>query len=273
MRGVTLIELGMVLLILVALAGLLVPYAQNSGGIAECVATDASLVAIRDAIMGSGAQSGYLSDTGTFPRHPGVVPANVNPYSLHYLFNDWNGNAELSSNSCMSEPTASDCTHLPHFNPTTQRGWRGPYLSNSSNCGSLPKQYAAPCPPKLSPLFAVCKIGLPDQYAECGSGSCAGECNACGLCQTNAGSSSNYVHGGLGVALDAYPLMGPTGMQPVRTPIQLFSDSQGHHYLVSAGRDSVTYLSNGVDPSANLRGDDRVLYLDSNDPWGNKPCQ
>lgn len=276
MRGVTLIELAVVLLILIALAGMLIPYVQNTGGGAQCVATDASLVAIRDAIMGTGGQPGYLSDMGGFPKHPGVSTTAASPYSLHYLFSDWNANADPSPNTCLSSTSGSNdsnCQHLPHFNPNTQRGWRGPYLSNGLTCGSLTQNYVAPNPPEQSPIYMVCKIGAPEHYAQCGDSSCVGSCSPTGLCQTGSASSNTKdMYSGIGVALDAFSVMGPIGAQPARSPIQLFQDSQGHHYLVSAGPDGLTQLSNRSDPNATLRGDDRVLYLDGSDPWGNQPC-
>jgi type II secretory pathway pseudopilin PulG len=274
MRGVTLIELAVVLLVLIALAGLLMPSVQNASGSAQCVATDASLVAIRDAIMGTGGQPGFLSDMGSFPKHPDATSTSTNPFNLHYLFSDWNANADPAPNSCLKNgPDAVDCVHLPHFNPVTQRGWHGPYLSNGLTCDSLPKDYSAPCKPSLSPLYLVCGLGLPQNMISCenSTSSCLSACS-CGICLTNASSPVVYMKGGIGVALDAFSVIGPNGTQPVRSPIQLFKDTEGHHYLVSAGPDSMTFLTNGIDPDTVKRGDDRVLYLDSNDRWGNQPC-
>jgi type II secretory pathway pseudopilin PulG len=274
MRGLTLIELAVVLLILIALAGLLMPSVQNASGSAQCVATDASMVVIRDAILGTGGQPGYFSDMGSFPKHPDATTTTSSPFNLHYLFSDWNANADPVPNSCLKNgPDAVDCVHLPHYNPVTQRGWHGPYLANGLTCGSLSKDYAVPCKPSLSPLYLVCGLGLPQNMISCenSTSSCVSACS-CGMCQTNASSSVVYMKGGIGVALDAFSVIGPNGTQPVRSPVQLFKDTQGHHYLVSAGPDSMTSLTNGSDPTTLLRGDDRVLYLDSNDRWVNQPC-
>ena len=74
------------------------PYASGVSSRAACTTTDASMVAIRDAIMGTGLLQGYYEDVRAFPTTLGDLfnqPAGVKP-----------------------------------FNPVTQRGWHGPYLMN-----------------------------------------------------------------------------------------------------------------------------------------------
>jgi len=107
-KGMTLIELTVVLLILIALAGLAIPYVGGTSQMALCKATDASMHAIKTAIMGGGANTGFYMDTlGSFPKKTkGPTTAD---YSLHFLFtrtdSEWND-----------------------YNPKTAVGWRGPYL-------------------------------------------------------------------------------------------------------------------------------------------------
>lgn len=88
-RGVTLIELTVVLLVLVALAGLTLPMYTNTPRYAQCVATDATMANIRDAIMGSGGMGGYRSDMGGVPRlDNNITQASANASSLNDLYNN-----------------------------------------------------------------------------------------------------------------------------------------------------------------------------------------
>ena len=98
--GVTLIELTVVLIMLVALAGVAVPYISGTGSTALCNATDVTMQNIKKVIM----ERYYLDTLGYFPKNTKAG----NDYSLKYLFtkpNEWN-----------------------LFNPETQTGWRGNYL-------------------------------------------------------------------------------------------------------------------------------------------------
>ncbi len=97
-RGMTLLELAVVMLVLVALAGLTIPYIGNTGQAAACQITDATLAAVRDAIMGTGVAPGYLSDVGSLP---------------------------LGINDLFTQPVSINA-----FNPVTRRGWHGPYIQN-----------------------------------------------------------------------------------------------------------------------------------------------
>ncbi|WP_027158443.1 type II secretion system protein [Methylobacter luteus] len=105
--GMTLLEITVVLLVLIALAGLVVPYVGGTGGAAMCKATDATLQAVKQAIMGGKAGPGYYADTlGTYPK--ASQASTDTAYNLKYLF-------EKGS--------------WPDYNPKTGVGWRGPYLS------------------------------------------------------------------------------------------------------------------------------------------------
>jgi len=236
MRGMTLIELGVVLLILVALAGLTLSMIQSTPRYSECVATDTTLANIREAIMGGAGQAGYWSDMrGVPPFDNNVSPPNAS--SLNSLFNN---------------PTTQS------FNPVTQRGWRGPYLTGGVSCtqiynllGKIPSGYTV--------------SNNIDQE------------NVCSLSGPLSSVSSHTV------ALDSFPVIasntrGSMATVLVGSPIVLMQDATSSgitydkYFLVSGGP------SGGIEtnPSnmVNRANDDRVLYLDSYDPssTGNQPC-
>ena len=102
--GLTLVELAMVALVLTILAGALVPLVSKLMVSGRNTAAQASLVQIRDAIMGTPDHPGFLSDTGRLP------------VTLTELFN----NPFPSGNP------------LSTFNRDTGLGWRGPYLLNAN---------------------------------------------------------------------------------------------------------------------------------------------
>ena len=106
-KGMTLIELTVVLLVLIALAGVMIPYVSDTGRMAMCQATDATMLAVKEAIMGGGAGVGFYGDTlGSYPKYT----KGGADYNLHYLF-------EIPTGGGFSS-----------YNPKTAVGWRGPYL-------------------------------------------------------------------------------------------------------------------------------------------------
>ncbi|MGX2038968.1 type II secretion system protein [Methylocaldum sp. MU1018] len=127
-RGMTLVELSVVLMVLIGLAGIAMPYLSGTSRAAACQTTDASLAVLRDAIMGSGAAPGYRGDMGDLPRHP--TAAAGSGHSLHYLLADW----DVSDPDCLppNDPGNASCDRHRAFNPATRRGWHGPYLLNGS---------------------------------------------------------------------------------------------------------------------------------------------
>jgi len=104
-KGMTLIELTVVLLILVALAGLTIPYVSGTSRKALCDATDVSMMNIKQVIM----QRYYLDTLGNFPVSKSGSTIGSD-YSLNYLF---------------------DQTDWADFDPDSQVGWRGPYLQGA----------------------------------------------------------------------------------------------------------------------------------------------
>ncbi|MDO9141920.1 MAG: prepilin-type N-terminal cleavage/methylation domain-containing protein [Methylobacter sp.] len=112
-RGMTLIEVSVVLLVLVALAGLAVPYVGGIGSTAMCQTTDATMQAVKQAIMGGAGGAGFYGDMlGDYPKKTkGLTNAD---YNLTYLF---------------SAPPDGSWGGLSSFNAKTGVGWRGPYLT------------------------------------------------------------------------------------------------------------------------------------------------
>ncbi|MCK4841144.1 MAG: type II secretion system protein [Methylococcales bacterium] len=120
-KGMTLIELTIVLLILVALAGLAMPYMAGTSSKALCDATDVSMANIKRVIM-----EGYYLDTlGKFPQDLSGLTVSASPqYNLHFLFS----NRSLGLDGI---PNNSDDRVHKLFDPDTATGWRnGGYLQN-----------------------------------------------------------------------------------------------------------------------------------------------
>jgi len=112
-KGMTLLELSVVLLILIALAGLAIPYIGGTSRNALCDATDITMANVKRAIM----DRYYLDTLGKFPQDLDGLTANSPPsYNLHYLFSNSN--------------LAASRTHKL-FDPGTATGWRsGGYLQS-----------------------------------------------------------------------------------------------------------------------------------------------
>ena len=98
-KGLTLVELVVVVAILAILAAAIVPLVSQYAADARVTATQASLTEIRNAIMGTTNAPGYLGDTGQLPA------------AMRDLF---------------VQPAG-----MPAFDRDTSRGWRGPYLLSS----------------------------------------------------------------------------------------------------------------------------------------------
>ncbi len=219
-QGVTLIELSVVLLILVALAGLTLPMFGNTGRYAQCVATDTTMANIRSAIMGGSSMPGYLSDIGTVPLDAGSTTIS----SLNALYNG-----------------------VTSFNPVTQRGWRGPYISGGMTCTA---------------------INLAISGHTIGANSVSSIIDVENICNFS-GTIKLYT-----VALDSFTVQATDTETTVLpgSPIVLMQDTTNSKYfLVSGGQNNRIEL-NAASMSGS-RGDDRVLYLDTFDALGNPACQ
>lgn len=98
----TLIELVVTILVLVALSSALVPLFGDAAEKSRSRVSEVSLYKIRDVIMGTAEKPGYLQDVGSLPSDLGdlfVAPSGV-----------------------------------PTYDPVSKIGWRGPYLE-SFNAG------------------------------------------------------------------------------------------------------------------------------------------
>lgn len=122
----TLLELTVVLLVLVALAGLAVPYVSGTGRTAACQATDATMQGVKEAIMGGAAGNGYYADLlGKYPSDKYVG----NDYGLKYLFSRDDGiDNDGDTHATAVDNTFDSDDEWQAFNPNTGVGWHGPYL-------------------------------------------------------------------------------------------------------------------------------------------------
>ena len=245
-QGVTLLELSVVLLILVALAGLAVPYVGGIGSTASCQTTDATMHAVKEAIMGGAAGAGFYGDTlGFFP----AVAKGGDQYSLHFLFSSKNIDATLDSWS--------------PYNAKTAVGWRGPYLTIGASSDTVTLG-------ALDPTFGTTFDSAhpaTDAYVHINMRSFDGADIDTTSTDTEA---SKLIH-----VLDAWH-------RPIVLQIPYNGTTLDIQYarLVSAGSGS------GLEPGgaaintkiqtmdASDRGDDRVLFLKIPDPkpGGNTPC-
>jgi type II secretory pathway pseudopilin PulG len=100
-------ELLVVIVIVAALAALVVSNVGNTTDDAETVAARATMQTVAEAFTGSAAGQGYLAD---LKYVPGFRSVNVRTHDL------------LSASSHLASAA---------FDPTAQRGWRGPYLRNA----------------------------------------------------------------------------------------------------------------------------------------------
>jgi type II secretory pathway pseudopilin PulG len=248
----TLVELTVVLLIMLALAGVVAPYVGGISRTAMCQTTDATMQAVKQAIMGGAAGSGYYADLlGTFPRDF-AVPTG---YSLHYLFArddglDNDGDTHLPSTDGQINIDPDD--EWRAYNAQTAVGWRGPYLQNGiTNAAAVDADDDANLTDELPASFGA-----------------------------DSGADARvHVPVGIGdqVVLDGWGR--PIVLQvPASCPYS--QNALGCARLVSAGPIPGRDIQlNGIDTQigdvdASNRGDDRVLFLHIPDPrpGGNIPC-
>lgn len=115
-RGVTLLELVVVLAVLVALAVLVVPLLSESSKGANETVTRTNLNQVRDAI------TRYRLDMDKRLPRPGYTGLNGSPVrpdrpQLRYLY----------VNPGRLDPPGDPETSVPTYDPVAAKGWRGPY--------------------------------------------------------------------------------------------------------------------------------------------------
>lgn len=111
--GMTLAELAVVLAILVALAAIMVPMFTQTGPLAELDATFQTMLALRNAILGTSNNAGY------FPDMKGLTITSTDPDSMAGI--------PYSINDLFVKPAGAQA-----FEPAFSRGWRGPYLTQTN---------------------------------------------------------------------------------------------------------------------------------------------
>ncbi|MGE3853666.1 MAG: prepilin-type N-terminal cleavage/methylation domain-containing protein [Planctomycetota bacterium] len=116
-RGLSLIELMVVVGVLAVLAGLVIPLLGQSADNARALTTQATLRQVRDAVMGTPDAAGYW-------QHMAAMPADE-PLRLPQRLQDlW---------VAPTLPTAPvDYSSLETYDPTRRLGWNGPYLLAAS---------------------------------------------------------------------------------------------------------------------------------------------
>lgn len=116
-HGLSLAELMVVLLILVLLAGMIVPMISRTSEDAQRQTTEANLVQLRDVIM-----NGYRPDLGSWPRPGSIGLGNgrQNHPQLRYLF-----------------VNPANETAAQTYDPVHRLGWKGPYLLSTTGSYAL----------------------------------------------------------------------------------------------------------------------------------------
>ncbi len=129
--GFSLLELVVVLLLLIVLAGVVLPFTQGTVEQTTCQVTDATLAAVKQALMGTSGP-GYFSDLGKRLPYYRAGSGNADcaddsasggdpHYHLHFLF-------KVSTTGPASKSLCPKSLH--RFRPQLVLGWRGPYLAN-----------------------------------------------------------------------------------------------------------------------------------------------
>lgn len=254
-RGLTLLELTVVLLILLALAGLVVPYVGNTGSTSMCRTTDATMQGVREAIMGGRSGAGFYDDTlGNFP----AVVRGGDKYALHFLFSARDVDAQAAA-------------WMP-YNAKTAVGWRGPYLTPGTSLDTptlarLDASFGAEFDPADPARIAYLHVNL---LAYDGA-------DADAIATVTEAAQLIHVLDGWG-----RPIV-------LQVPYDTSNGKFNLDYarLVSAGPgsgikpedakiDAKIQYDSGVTPlpAADDRNDDRILYLKLPDPapGGNIPC-
>ncbi len=241
-KGMTLLELTIVLLVLVALAGLTIPYVSGTGQMARCQATDATMQAIKEAIMGGASGPGFYGDL--LGQYPAGSKQNTS-----YTGND------INLTYLLSKPAWAQ-----KYNPKTAVGWRGPYVQNgrmppsgldasfnptnafdstvSATFNNKVHESVTTTPQIMDTWNRPIVLQVPCEKANSASTTCTLKPEFARLVSAGPGS----------------------GIKPGDAKIDT-------HIVYDVTATPV--------PDASDRGDDRVLYLQRPDPYpqGNTPCQ
>ncbi len=127
-RALTLLELAVVCAILVSLSGMVlfsltpdrIRFARaGQNKTAPQIATEATMMGIREAVMGGPAGPGFWDDVG----HLGVLWPSVD---LYRLFQPLTSDPSLIIGT--SSPLFGNYQAVLKYNPLTGVGWRGPYM-------------------------------------------------------------------------------------------------------------------------------------------------
>lgn len=110
-RGLTLTELVIVLFILAAIAGITLGSMSTIRDDSDRITTEASLIAVRDALIQQHLDTKYIALTGS----PNTVAVESNRFHLRWLF---------------FNPVTDD--RSIDFDPDSKLGWNGPYLDSDT---------------------------------------------------------------------------------------------------------------------------------------------
>ena len=126
-KGFTLIELGVVVLVLALLSSLAAQRFAHARRNAEITVAEADMAAIRDAFVGTSSTPGYLDDMRSIPGFtPGYLRvANLLVSTNLYAFEE--KRVDLDGVDGIAPPAA-----FTNWSDAGRRGWRGPYISMSS---------------------------------------------------------------------------------------------------------------------------------------------
>jgi len=113
--GFTLIELLIVVAILAAMAGLIIPIFSESQETNTVQITQVTLSNVREALNGAATKQGYFSDMKYVPGYSLVNDGNSSTLDFHL--------------GHVVDRALFEGTGL-QYNNETRRGWRGPYLQN-----------------------------------------------------------------------------------------------------------------------------------------------
>jgi len=140
-RGLTLMELLVVLAILVALGTILIPLMGNVNQSTELDSTFATMSRLRDAIMGTQDHPGYFQDMKNLPIVPTYNNWTSSPGSWAGAGMtgdpDLNTGLPFRTNDLSYNPGVQPFYGTVVFNPATRKGWRGPYITQPTSPGGL----------------------------------------------------------------------------------------------------------------------------------------